>query len=476
MAEALQKKEKMAFSPKKMHPKKIVILGAGISGLATAWFLKQFLDDAVQITILEKSCRAGGWIESLRLQEFLFEQGPRSCRTKGNGRETLQLVEELGLQGQIIAAHPSARSRFVYHQKHLHALPRNPLLLPFNPLMKGWLKACWRDWTSPKSAEGDESLQTFFSRRLGGDWCDRLVDPFVSGIYAGDSRKLSIQSCFPLLWQWEQEQGSLLKGAWRHPKRPASESTFISEWEKEPIFSFKQGMEGLTDELAKQLEGIIRFSCEPKTIRLTPEGAHISLTTGEQIEADHLISAIPALSLAPLLLSCHSTLSERLKTIPYATLMVVNLGYRKKVLKSEGFGYLIPSQEKESILGCVWDSCVFPQQNACEDETRLTVMIGGTRYPEVETYSEKQGREIALEAMQDHLGIEAEPDVAYVRLARKAIPQYEVGHQQLLSSLRHQLASLPCLTLTGNSFDGVSINDRVAQARLLAEDLARSPL
>ncbi|CUI17662.1 putative protoporphyrinogen oxidase [Candidatus Protochlamydia naegleriophila] len=456
-----------------VRPKQIVILGAGISGLTTAWFLKQFLDEAVRITVVEKSCRAGGWIESLRLQEFLFEQGPRSCRTKGNGRETLRLVEELGLQDQIIAAHPSARSRFVYHQKSLHSLPSHPLAMPFNPLMKGWLKACWRDWTSPKSAEEDESLYAFFSRRLGSDWCNRLIDPFISGIYAGDSRKLSIQSCFPVLWQWEQEHGSLLKGAWRHPRRPPSESAFVSKWEKEPIFSFKQGMERLTNELAKQLEEIIRFSCEPKAIQFTSKEVRITLTSGEQIEADHVISAIPALSLAPLLAS-HSTLAEQLQAIPYATLMVVNLGYRKKILKSDGFGYLIPSQEKEAILGCVFDSCVFPQQNACEEETRLTVMIGGTRYPEVETYSEKRGKEIALEAMQNHLGIDAEPDVAYVRLARQAIPQYEVGHQHLLSSLRRQLASLQRLTLTGNSFDGVSVNDRVAQARILAEDFARS--
>ncbi len=475
MVKELPRKDKIVFSSKTVCPKHIVILGAGISGLATAWFLKQFLDDAVKITVLEKSCRAGGWIESLRLQDFLFEQGPRSCRTKGNGRETLQLVEALGLQGQIIAAHPSAKGRFIYHQKNLHSLPRHPLVMPFSPLMRGWLQACWRDWMSPKSVEPDESLHTFFSRRIGSEWCDRLIDPFVSGIYAGDSRKLSIKSCFPLLWQWEQEHGSLLKGAWRHPKRPPSESAFVSEWEKEPIFSFKQGMERLTNELAKQLEGMIRFSCEPKSIRFTPQDVHITLTNGEQIEADHVISAIPALSLAPLL-SNHSTVAEYLQMIPYATLMVVNLGYRKKILKSDGFGYLVPSQEKEAVLGCVWDSCVFPQQNTRENETRLTVMIGGARTPEVETYSEKRGKSIALEAMQNHLGIEVEPDVAYVRLARQAIPQYQVGHQQLLSTLYHQLTSLPRLTLTGNSFDGVSINDRVTQARLLAEDFARTSL
>jgi oxygen-dependent protoporphyrinogen oxidase len=449
----------------------VIILGAGISGLATAWFLKKHFGSRIQITLLEKEARLGGWIQTVQNGDFLFEQGPRSCRTKGSGREMLHLVEGLGLQDQLIAAHSSARQRFIYRKGRLQGLPRKPLEFPFSPVMKGWMGALWLDWTASKSAEEDESVEAFFTRRLGKEWCNRLADPFMSGIYAGDIRKLSMRSCLPLLWQWEGEYGSLLKGAWKHPKKKPASTPFVRQWERESLFSFKGGMETVIDALGDQLEGEINLLSEAESIDCRTEGVVIRLAGGKELKADHLISTVPAQAFASLAAPFNDVLSRNLNALPYATVQVVNLGYRQPVLKRKGFGYLIPSEENDSILGCVWDSSVFPQQNRHPNETRLTVMIGGTRNSAVESYTDKNGLEIALEAMERQLGISAMPDAIQIKFAKQAIPQYAVGHWAWCELIQKQLADMPRLTLTGSAFHGVSLNDCVARAQMAVQQV-----
>lgn len=440
----------------------VVILGAGISGLATAWFLEKRFGSGIQITLLEKSPRIGGLVQTVQDGDFLFEQGPRSCRTKGSGREMLHLVEALGLGDQLIGAHSSSRQRFIYRKGSLQALPRHALSLPFAPVMKGWMQALWQDCTASKSAEEDESVEAFFSRRLGKEWCSRLVDPFMSGIYAGDIRKLSIRSCLPLLWEWEREYGSLLKGAWMHPKKRAASTPFVRQWESESLISFKGGMETVIRALGDQIVGEIHLLTEPESIDCRKEGVAIRLASGKELQADHLISTLPMPAFASLV--GNDLLSRNLNALQYATVAVVNLGYRQSVLKKEGFGYLIPSEENDSILGCVWDSSVFPQQNRHSNETRLTVMIGGARNSAVGSYSDDDALGIALEAMERHLGIKGMPDAIQIKFARQAIPQYGVGHWAWSELIQKEVADFPRLTLTGSAFHGVSVNDCVAHA------------
>ncbi|WP_068469084.1 protoporphyrinogen oxidase [Candidatus Protochlamydia phocaeensis] len=448
--------------------RQIIILGAGISGLATAWFLKKQLGAEANLTVLEKNSRIGGWIQSAQVDGFLFEQGPRSCRSRGAGRKTLELVEALGLHKQIVTAHPAARDRFLYWKGRLQALPRHPFACLFSPLMKGWMRTLWRDLKAARGRGDDESIYSFFNRHLDPAWTDRLIDPFVSGIYAGDLNKLSIKSCFPLLDKWEQEQGSLLKAAWRHPKRPPSSSAFVRALERSSLFSFQDGLETLPRALAAQLEGTIRLNCGAQSLALNKNGVKIKLENGEELEADQLISTLPAQPLSSLLSASLPTLSAVLHRLNYATVFVVNLGYRQKVLKQEGFGYLIPFQEGEPVLGCVWDSCVFPQQNRQEGETRLTVMIGGTRHPLPAAQSDSDLLQLALSALERHLHITQSPDSFSIKSACQAIPQYEVGHQEWIHHAKEQMSAWPHVVLSGTPFHGVSVNDCIAEAEQVA--------
>ena len=452
-------------------PHQIVILGAGISGLATAWFLKQSLGSAVHIQIIENSSRTGGWIQTLEADGFIFEQGPRSGRTKGTGQETLALAEALGLQDQVLVPHSDASNRYILNDGKLTRMPKHFWEIPFSPLTRGWLPAIWRDWTKPKRTEEDESIHSFFSRRLGKKWADGLIDPFVSGIYAGDCSKLSVKSCFPLFNEWEEKRGSLLRGAWHHKHPSNDQSPFIQSIRRFPLFSFKEGMETLPRALTQELKDLLLLNTGIKRLELKASAITVHLENGKQIKADYLISTIPATALGSLLSS--TPLAAPLQQLPYANLSIVNLGFETSVLPYQGFGYLVPSREKQKILGCVWDSSIFPQQNKEPHQTRLTVMMGGSRHPEMSEMSEKDSLEMALETLHQHLGIRAEPKTVQVKKAKEAIPQFEVGYSQWKSQIQegmHQLS--PRLLLSGSAWSGVSINDCVAHARQLAEHIS----
>lgn len=446
-------------------PCQVVILGGGISGLACAWSLKKRWGPRIHVTILEKQDRTGGWIQSIEKDGFLFELGPRSCRSKGAGYATLQLVEELGLQEDVIVNHPSAQQRYIYWNQALHRIPSHPF--SFSPLLKGLRRAFYQDLIQPKRLDAvEESVEEFFSRRFNAAFAQRLIDPFVSGIYAGDMKRLSLEACFPFLKELERTYRSLIWGMWRSKKEKISASPFIRSIQAAPLFSFKNGMETLINRLSSRLEADIRLKCWPVSMELDSKGCSLMLSSSETLKADYVISALPAGALGSLIAPHQPLLEKELAKIPYATVAVVSLGYKRPILKKKGFGYLIPYQEKEDILGCVWDSQVFPQQSP--GFTRLTVMLGGRNHPEFAHLSEEQCLSRALSALGRHLNISDPPDVFHVNMARQAIPQYEIGYAGLRNHIQEQLHNWNSrLILLGNAFCGISVNDCVQSVNYL---------
>lgn len=452
----------------------IVILGAGISGLATAWYLRKSLGSQVRLTLLEKSTRAGGWIETLHEKGFLFEQGPHSCRTKGTGQITLALIEELGLQDQVIAPSRDARNRYLYHQGRLQCLPRSLWEIPFHPLTRDWIKVLQRDWQMPKRQEEDESIHAFFTRRLGQTWTECFIDPLVSGIYAGNCRRLSLKSCFPLFDEWEQQQGSLLRGIWRQSKSFDGRSTFIQQMRRFPLFSFKEGMETLPRALAHRLVDCLHLGKAICQLNFHSKGVEIQLEEGGRIQADHVISTV-----SPAILShwlpAYPQFVTQLKALCYATVVVVNLGFKQKVLPCRGFGYLVPSKEKSSVLGCVWDSCVFPQQSAAAEQECFTVMMGGMQHPEVENLTDQAVQDQVLDVLEKQMGIRVQPQIIHIKRARQAIPQYEIGYQLWKQTLLKEGRALSsAFTLSGSALTGVAVNDCIASAYSLAENIKKA--
>ena len=451
---------------------KIIILGAGISGLATAWFLKRSLGSTAQVTLVEKKHRTGGWIETLQTENFLFEQGPRSCRTKGAGKSSLALIEALGLQDLVITPDPHAKIRYLYHENGLQKLPRSLWELPFNSTTRGWLAALWRDYRAPKGLEEDETIHSFFSRRIGPLWTENFIDPMVSGIYAGDINRLSLKSCFPLFDEWEKKHGGLLRGALSHRSLSKEEtSPFIQKMRDTSLFSFREGMETLPRALTSHLKENLLLGESISQLTFSNEKVMVELSQGKVLHGDILISTLPSFVLGGLLKN-YSSLSKKITSLPYASVTSINIGFNQKLLPYEGFGYLIPSRYRLPVLGCVWDSSVFPQQND-GSQTRLTMMMGGSHHPEVEQMSDSELMDNVQQVLQQHLKIQVQPEIIQIRRASQAIPQFELGHSVWKKEVVEEIKKVsPRLFLSGSYWTGVSINDCIAQAEEIALQVA----
>lgn len=403
--------------------KKVVILGAGISGLAAGWFLKQKWGDQIDLTILEKSERAGGWIRTLQAGSFLFEAGPRGFSPKGKGEATLELVKGLQLQNKLVPASKESRKRYIYLNGGLQAFGL------FFLLKQGLASAAVHDLRTPKTSQEDESIAAFVSRRFNSRLAETVMDPLTKGIFGGNMHTLSMRSCFPTLWQLEQEHNSVIRGllATRQKKK----SPFVFS------YTFQDGMETLARRLAEELTSALKLD---HTIHSLAE-----------IEADAVISTLPMHALAPLV-GCDDPCS-------YMTLSLVHLGWNRNVLPKRGYGFLVPAIAQGDILGMTWDSEVFPK----ESQTRVCVMIGG-KEPEERLIKR------ALNSLKMYLGIEIPPEVSQITIAEKAIHQYTLGHHERIETFRKQLPQH--LKVIGTGFSGPGVNDSIFAARSLARDFS----
>ncbi len=353
-----------------MTEKRITIKGAGLQGLTAAYYLREY-----KPLVYEAKQQIGGWIQSCTVDNFLFELGPRGFRPKGDGLFTLKLIQELGLEKELIAPPKAAAIRYIYTKGSLHPLPYSFKSL-FSFMGRSLLKGIFRDLLMPRKNDL-HTINDYFSYRFGKTFTKRVVDPGVRGIFGGNIKELSFKQCFPEIYQEASNHRSLTLALLT---KKAGEKDPI--WSKYPILSFKKGMSTLIHALAEYAE----------------------IKTASRIEEADI---------------------DSVQKHPSASMAVVNIGYRKKVLPVSGFGYLVPSSENEPIMGCVFDSEIFPQQNNHPEETRLTVMLGGVEQPEMLDHPDLIG--LVQKTLYRHMGIKKDPDAASITLCRDAIPQYRVG-------------------------------------------------
>jgi len=447
---------------------KIVIIGAGISGLSLGWFLKKKYVDNLELTILEQSAISGGYIKTIKKDDFIFELGCRSCRTAGNGLKTLQLIEDLNLESEVIIADSTAKNRYIYKNKKLECIPRGILPCLKSKLMPGLFKAVCSDLFKKKRSRSqkEETIYEFINRRFSKDFAINLFDPLSTGIYAGDIRKLSLKSCFPMIYELEHTHRSIIKGM-VFQKKPIdlTLSPFIQKLLKTSIFSLKGGMQTLTHALSEHLKENILYDTNITKLEIKTNETTIHLMNGTIISPDIVYSTIPAKNLSEIL--SHHELTGILKQFTATSIATVSFGFKELDLKTEGFGYLIPSIEKESVLGAVFDSSVFKELNQSDKETRLTFMIGGAHMDDFDRYNEDNFLDRALKAKLEHLKINEIPNSIHVEILRNAIPQYLIGHSEKVSLVQGLCPSH--LKILGSSFFGVSVNDCVAQSKIFAE-------
>ena len=442
-----------------MKRKHIIILGAGISGLSTAWYLSR-AREPVDITVIEKSGRAGGWLHTEHMLNFHFEKGPRTFKVD-KCPAMLQLIGELGMSDQLIWTQLKPHHRYVWHENELHRFPTNPITFCFSPLTRGFLSALFSEWKKP-TKEGDETVWEFVLRRFNYDVARLFFDPLVVGIFGGNIREISIRACFPKLKSWEEKYGSVIKGffhQWKEQREMPKYVPHIPGLPYSAIFSFQKGVEQLATRMVAQTPAEFNFHQDVQRIAIKDN--KVEVMTQERIFfADALFCALPIKETSQLFEPLVPDIAREFLKVPSQGVCVLNFGYEENVLPFSAFGYLVPTHAREEILGVVFDSCIFTQHNRRPQETRLTIKM------------EDRGREdswyvdAALRGIRAHLGISKMPTTISFKRAQRAIPQYGVCHLEKMSALKTQLQKrLPRCFLVGNYISGVNVDKCITRAK-----------
>lgn len=448
----------------------VVVVGGGLSGLVAAHALQR---GGHRVAVVEAADRPGGVIATHHRDGFLFETGANSALD--NAPLLAPLLGALGISQQRIETSSGAANRYVVRDGRLVALPMTPRRLiasgAFSTRAK--LRLLREPFVARAPAGLEESIAAFVRRRLGAEMLDYAVDPFVSGIYAGDPERLSMQSAFPRLHALEQAHGSLLRGR----IAAASERRRNGEPSSPPprSFSFRNGMQTLTDALGRSLAHRVDRT-EVTAITPRPSDGYAVACRQErtplELHARAVIVATPALAAASLVAPHDDAAARALASIVYAPVAIVATAYRRQDVAHalDGFGVLVPSRERRRVLGTLFSSSAF-EGRAPPDHALLTTFVGGRRAPDLPATDDAALSRIVDEELAVLLGARRPLWSEIVRWMR-AIPQYELGHGERVQRIRDACAKRPGLYLCGSWMDGVSIGDRITSAHAVAEDAA----
>lgn len=463
---------------------RVAIIGGGISGLAAAFYLQQQFrqkEQTAEITLFEQSGQFGGKIQTLNRDGCVIERGPDSFLARK--LPIIELTKELGLEGELIATNPRTRTSFILHEGRLHRMPPGLVLgIPtkLGPFFKselvstrGKLRAA-ADLVLPKRAEsGDESLGDFLERRFGEEVVDRIAEPLLAGIYAGDTRKLSLQATFPQFQAVEQQFGSVIAGMNRSQKS-APPQTDLPEAVRGSLFlTYRGGLQTLVDGLIQSLDGVTLVANTGVTsIRTTDTSAYeLALTTDEKIEADAVILTVPSFAACSLLAPLTDTAA--LEQIRYVSVANVVCGYRREdaALEWEGTGFVIPRSEGRRITACTWTSAKWPHASP-DNISLIRSYVGRAGEEERVDLSDEAMIALVREELEELTGITAEPLFTEVTRWYESMPQYPVGHPAAIGELRARLdRDLPGVKIAGSAYDGVGIPDCIRSGRTAAMEV-----
>ncbi|MBU0987057.1 MAG: protoporphyrinogen oxidase [Proteobacteria bacterium] len=449
---------------------KIAILGAGISGLATAFWLNR---DGFDVTILESGNEPGGSMVTRSENGFLIDYGPNS------GLETTPLIRQMvgltGLEGEMIYASETADKRYILRNNRLYALPTSPGAFLKTNLFSA--RAKLRLLAEPIAAKSEDgyyqSISEFVRRRLGQEFLDYAINPFVAGVFAGNPDDLSVKSAFPKLYRLEELYGGLFKGlilGARERKKRAEQSKHRAK-----LFSFKKGMQALPEAIAGKLGDKIEYQC--KVEKIVPSETKFKVLYRrndnlKQRDADVVLSTIPAYNAASIF--DDPQLISHLNNIYYPPVKVLYLGFRKADVGQplDGFGFLIPEKERKAFLGAIWSSTIFPYR-AYDDRAAFTLFIGGARSPELLDHEDDGLIRHVIKEFKEIMKIDKAPIFATDRLWPKAIPQYGLGYIEHERYFERFESDNPGLFLSGNFRGGISVGDCFKNSEITYKNICK---
>ena len=460
--------------------KRIVVVGGGIAGLSAGYYIQQLaerLELPISLRILESGTRFGGKIRTERRDGFVIEGGPDTFVTTKPW--ALELCSELGIKDRLQGTNPRYRTTYILRDGRLHPLPGGLTMMIPTELSsmattgliswKGKARMALEYLMPPERDPGEESMGAFVTRRLGREAYEGLIEPLLSGIYAGNGDHLSLQATFPFLLDLEQKHGGLIRGALFMRKARRSNGSQQSSVFMTPKSGLAEIIEALEIEL---IEAGAELITEARVTEITStiQGASVRLSDDTTLETDALVVATPSYIAANLLAHLDPAMASELSSIEYASTATVTLGYRSDQLtnKLEGYGYVIPRKEGSKALACTWTSSKFPHR-APEGFALLRVFIGRAGQEDEIQWTEPELLKLAMEELRSTLGIASKPEFSKVHIFDRAMPQYDLGHPARLARVEASLADWPWLALAGAAYRGIGIPDCINSGKHAAE-------
>lgn len=455
-----------------VHHHKVIVIGAGITGLTVAQHLKR---NGIDVAVLEKQDHTGGTMTTLRKDGWIVERGPNS------GLETTPLLKELftelAITDKLIYANDCADKRYILRNGDLHPVPMSPVSFLTSRLWSVWgkLRIFKEPWVG--KADKEETISEFVTRRLGRELLDYAINPFVAGVFAGDPSRLSVQSAFPKLYALEEKYGGLIKGTIlgaRERKKRAEKAK-----DRSRQFSFSGGMQTLPEAITAYLGEQVLCGVNINSIRKhnDSDGRRFKLefsSNGESgvFETDVIVFAVPSWIAGEMIREFDKTLADELVSIYYPPVTEVFLGYRKEQIRRtlDGFGFLIPEKEKRKILGTIWSSTIFTDR-APEGHEGLTTFVGGSRQPGMASLPDNELIDTVNNELTDIMHIRGEPAMSFINRWERAIPQYQLGHGKIIKHIEAFENSNTGIILGGNYRGGISVSDCIISSKRIYEQV-----
>lgn len=447
--------------------KRVAVLGAGISGLSAANFL---IREDIQLTVLEQANQVGGLMNTITKDGYHLETGPNSVML--NNPDFLDLLKDLELTDSIIyPEEAAAKNRFILMGKKPEALPSGPGGLFGNKII-GWggvatlLKEPFRK--APNSQD-DESLASFCKRRFSVSLFDNVIAPFVTGVYAGDPEKMSAKYSMKALWEAEKNHGSIIKGMIKSMKAKKADPR-QQELPKQKMISFKNGLKEIPELIQQKLGDRLKLNASVTAIEKLEDHYQITYTQHgktQHLEADYIISSLPAYAEADLWKNTYPNFTKELNQVNYAPTVAIHLGYPKSQVKNQtpGFGILTRVLEQKSYLGILFINRFFPH-NAPADKDLFAIIIGGARSPELTKLPKEELINRVKEELAEAMEISGEPELVNYIKWEKGIPQYNLGHENLVKEEAEFIKHNPNYQVIGNYIHGVSVADSIKKGVL----------